>query len=375
MFTTGSKLLIGSAVAAAVFAVVYGITAEGTLGTIGLTSAAIALAFLAGINMFVRDSNVAADDPTATASSAAAQATTRRSIWPFLVALGATAVALGIVTTEAVFVLGVVAMLAGGAEWLVESWSERASSDPDYNDQARDVMADPLELPIAAAIGGAVIIYSFSRIMLGLPTKTATVAAFSVVAGLVVIVGAILSSKSNVSKGTLIGVFSLLGIALIAGGAVAGLNGERDIHPHHTAGDIAEENDCGPSATEADERASQTVAAKSSIAAELSYDGSLGAAVAGYDGDVTSLTLPRSNPNNVIFVNDSSEEVRLVIELHPELDADGVPLGPERLCTALVEEGGQQLLTVVFDRPSYAVEEGYAFVVPGTDESLEVIVP
>jgi hypothetical protein len=41
----------------------------------------------------------------------------------------------------------------------------------------------------------------------------------------------------------------------------------------------------------------------------------------------------------------------------------------------LVEEGGQQLLTVVFERPSYAVEDGYAFTVPGTDASLEVVVP
>ena len=53
MFTTGSKLLIGSTVMATVAAVLYGVTQEGTLGTIGLASAAIALAFLAGINVYV----------------------------------------------------------------------------------------------------------------------------------------------------------------------------------------------------------------------------------------------------------------------------------------------------------------------------------
>ena len=53
-----------------------------------------------------------------------------------------------------------------------------------------------------------------------------------------------------------------------------------------------------------------------------------------------SLTLPRSNPSNVMFRNESGEHARLVIELHPAVDADGVPLGPERLCTALVEDGG-----------------------------------
>ena len=40
MFTTGSKLLIGSAFAAALFALVYGVTQDGTLGTLGLISAA-----------------------------------------------------------------------------------------------------------------------------------------------------------------------------------------------------------------------------------------------------------------------------------------------------------------------------------------------
>ena len=48
MFTTGSKLLIGSAFAAAVFATIYGVTQEGSLGTIGLISAAVGLALLAG---------------------------------------------------------------------------------------------------------------------------------------------------------------------------------------------------------------------------------------------------------------------------------------------------------------------------------------
>ena len=74
MFTTGSKLLIGSAAASAVFAVVYGVAQGGALGTIGLISAAVALAGLAGLNVYVRDSNVSAMDHEAFESSAAAQA-------------------------------------------------------------------------------------------------------------------------------------------------------------------------------------------------------------------------------------------------------------------------------------------------------------
>ena len=73
MFTTGSKLLIGSSVIAIVAAVLYGVTQQGALGTIGLVSAAVALVFLAAINVYVRDSNVSAMDIEAHATAPAAR--------------------------------------------------------------------------------------------------------------------------------------------------------------------------------------------------------------------------------------------------------------------------------------------------------------
>ena len=129
MFTTGSKLLIGSAFAAALFAFVYGVTQEGSLGTIGLISAAVGLALLAAINVFVRDSNVSAMDPEAFEASAAARNSARASLWPLLTALGATTVTLGLITNRTFFILGMAAITAGGLGWLVQAWSERASAD------------------------------------------------------------------------------------------------------------------------------------------------------------------------------------------------------------------------------------------------------
>ncbi len=376
MFTTGSKLLIGSAAAAWIFAAVYGIAQEGSLGTIGLVSAAVALSLLAGINLFVRDSNVSAMDHSAFDAAAAAQATARPSLWPLLVALGATTMTLGLVTNRTFFALGLIAIVAGALEWLVQGWSERASGEQSYNAEARDVMIDPLELPVAGAIGAAVVVYAFSRVMLGLPTKTATVVAFAVVAALVLTIGALVGLKRGMSKTTMTGAFSIVVVALIAGGTVAGLNGEREIEQHHTTGDLAEENDCSASETEADEKASQSVAAKSSVTAAITFENDdLRAEVPGYGDDFAQLTLPRSNPSNVLFHNESDEAARLVLELHPAVDDNGVPLGPERVCTALTEPGGTQLLTVVIDRPSITVEEGFAFTVAGSDAELGVVVP
>ncbi|NNE11031.1 MAG: hypothetical protein HKN41_02175 [Ilumatobacter sp.] len=375
MFTTGSKLLLGSAVAASVFAAAYGVAQGGALGTIGLISAAVALAFLAGLNLFVRDSNVSAMDHEAFEASAAAQATARPSLWPLLVALGATTLTLGLVTTRAFFIVGLIAIIAGALEWMFQGWSERASADEHFNAEVRDLMADPMELPVAGAILAGVVVYAFSRVMLGLPSKSATVIAFSLLAAVVLGVGAFVGVKRDVSKTALTGVFSIGVLALIGAGTFAGLNGEREIEEHHSTAYIAEENECGTEETEADENASQSVASKSNLAAEVTFDGStLTADVPGFDGDFDALTLPRSNPNNVMFRNDSDHHARLVIELHP--DNGGEPeVGPSRICTALVEEGGAQLLTLEFDRPSIAVENGYAFTVPGSDAELEVVVP
>ena len=171
------------------------------------------------------------------------------------------------------------------------------------------------------------------------------------------------------------GVFSIGLIAVIAGGAIAGLNGERDIHEHETTADLAAANLCGTEKTEADKHASQTVAAKSNPAATLVFDGSdLEIDEVGDDGQVGTLTLPRGNPTNVMFLNESDDYARLVLELHPAEDSTG----DERVCTTLVEEGGRQILTVEFDRPSFALEaEGvnYEFVVAGTEASAEVVVP
>ena len=274
MFTTGSKLLIGSAFAAWLFAFVYGVTQEGTLGTIGLISVAAGLSLVAGINVFARDSNVSAMDPEAFEASAAARNAARPSLWPLLVALGATTVTLGLVTSRSFFVLGMAAITAGGAGWLVQSWSERASADPAFNRRARNVMIDPIELPIAGAIGAGILIYSFSRIMLGLPTKTATIVAFGVMGAIVLLIGAVVGLKRGASRTALTGTFGLAIVALLAGGAYAGLHGDRDTEKHPTTGEIAEQNECGPTETEADQHASQSVAGKANVAAEVIFDGS-----------------------------------------------------------------------------------------------------
>lgn len=381
MFTTGSKLLIGSTLLAGALAALYGVFQGGALGTIGLTSATFGLALLAAVNVFARDSNVSAMDHAAFATAAAAQAPARRSLWPLLVGIGGATTTLGLVTYQAIFMLGIIALVAGALEWLIQAWSERASADARYNSDVRDLLVDPLELPVAAAAGAGVIVYAFSRVMLGLPSKSSTVVAFSVVAAIVLGVGVIVGWRRQAGAPALTGLFSVAAVALVAGGAFAGLNGQREIEHHETTANLAEHDECGDEHTHADEKASQTVASKSNVAAEITFDGtSLHADVLGSIGDeleFASLTLPRANPSNIIFRNESDHEARLVIDTYNDPEAT-VP-GPARYCTALVEEGGAQFLTVRLGQNTRAIQangaDGYAFVVPGTDATLEVVVP
>ena len=90
MFTTGAKLLLGATVASLAGTVAYGVLAEGTMGTIGLVSATVALATLAGIVIFTRDANVFADEPDTFDGAAANAARPGASMWPFALGLAVT---------------------------------------------------------------------------------------------------------------------------------------------------------------------------------------------------------------------------------------------------------------------------------------------
>src|SRR5690606_41073693 len=99
--------------------------------------------------------------------------------------------------------------------------------------------------------------------------------------------------------------------------------------------------------------------------------------VPGFDGTFTALTIPRSNPTNLLFRNKSGHPARFVLDAFP--DPDSLNPGPVRYCTALVEDGGAQALTLRLGQSTRQIvaagNPGYEFVVAGSDVSLEVIVP
>lgn len=384
MITTGSKFLVGSTVLAIVAAIAYGVTQDDTLGTIGLISAAAALAFLTGVGLFTRDANVWADEVSSIETAPAALSAPASSAWPFAFAFGAVVVTVGLVTQQSVFTVGVAILLATGAEWTTHAWSARASADAGHNAAVRSRVANPLEFPLGAAVGIGIIVFMFSRIMLWL-SSTSSIVAFSLV-GLVIILGAFLIAyRPRVKSKAAVGVLAIAVVGLVAGGVAAGVDGQREIPEHETAEELqaAGEGICSsPDEFPSDLNASQSVGASASLAAKITLDeaGELsyelnGPAEAGSLG----LTLPRSNPNNVMFINKSGDERRLSASFGTMTveDAAGAESTVEQQeCTTLVKDGGRQNVTLIIDLPSSSADEGFFFFVPGVESArLELIVP
>jgi hypothetical protein len=373
MITTGSKLLIGGAALTTLAAIIYGTAQGGSLGTVGLIFAAVALAFLAAINVYTRDADVSALDATALTESPAATRTPPGNIWPIIAAIGGVLIVVGLVTYPAFLVFGLIALVGSAVEWMLAAWSERASGDVAYNEEVRGRLAHPLELPLLALVGVGVMVYAFSRIMLWL-SKSSGPALFAVIAALVLVVGFIVAFRPSVRSGTIGAVCSVAALGLVAAGASAALDGQRTIHPHETTAALAQDGKCDLNdETEADENSSQSVAAKASIFAEitLAKDGKLTARTAGVDQPVDTLTVTRANTTNVLFRNESGETRRLVLDLgtQPKVDeatGDTIPDTemPNQRCTQLVESGGKQMLTFSIPVPSWAAAQPYSFVVP-----------
>ncbi|MGB3734919.1 MAG: hypothetical protein WA964_08190 [Ilumatobacter sp.] len=414
MFTTGTKFFIGASVMALIATLVYGLGQGGVLGTVGLASATAALMGLGTLNAILRDSNVFSDDEAPIESSSAAQFAPASSVWPLGFAFGAVIIAVGLISYQTIVVVGLVALVVTGGEWAVQAWAERASGNVEHNAAVRSRLSNPLEYPVGGAVAIGIIVFAFSRVMLWL-SKTNTVIAFAVLAAVVLAVGFGIAFRPKLSIGAVGGVMAVGAVAVVAAGAAAGLDGERDIpefettaiwqeeallHPEeyaegaeegeHPAGLICESPEEFP---EADEDVSQTVAAKSgSYQVFLTEEGTLAFDVPGpIEDGPAGMVIPRSNPTNVIFRNESDEHRRLSIDFGTqtiEIEDEEVVVR-DQICTTLIEPGGAQLLTVEADQPTFAVDgqinpngpggeagDGYWFFVPGVDTAkLELIVP
>ena len=379
MITTSSKLFYGLGAVAFAAAIVWMIANDGGSGAVALVFIAIASIFLGAIASYVRDGHVLSTDTEQHDSAPAAQRGSGRSWFPLGTALSLGTVIVGLVTSPGIFKVGVALLLAMLGEWLIQNWSDRASSDPRYNERVRGRVVHPLEIPIAGALLLAVIVLSFSRVFLSLSVNAGPIV-FAIVGALVLFFGSMLSIRPGTSRrvvGTICGV-ALVGLSVV--GVVLALDGER-----HGLTEAAEEDHfahraCGEEVEYSDEDAVRAVSAKSSVAATVTLkDGALYAEMDGYSGPLTSITLQRSLNSSILFHNEDEGEHRMVVTYGKVVESLGGGVERETLlqaCTSLVAKGGQQGVVVNIPKPSFSSTEGFSITVPGLEgASVEVLVP
>lgn len=380
MITTGSKLLYGLGTVTSVAAIVWFIANDGgVLGVVSLSFLAVALFFLGAIASNVRDGHVLSTETAAHASSNAAQGSVGRSWFPFGTAFSVGMVAVGMVSSPGIFKVGICLLFAMLGEWLIKNWSDRASADAAYNEKVRAWVVHPLEIPVGGALLLAVIVLSFSRIMLSLSKESGPII-FAIAGALVLFAGSMISVRRGASRRVVGAIAGVVLVALSGTGIALAIDGERHELTKAAEEDHFAHRPCGEEAEEADEDAGRSVSAKSSVAATVTLrDGRLFAEMDGWAGELDAITLQRSNPSTILFVNDDDHEHRMVVSYGMVTEDLGGGVSKDsalEACTSLIGQGGTQAVTVVIPEPSFASEEPYSITVPGVEgASIEIQVP
>jgi hypothetical protein len=263
-------------------------------------------------------------------------------------------------------------------EWMVSNWAERASANSAYNEKVRSWVVHPLEIPIAASLILAVVVLSFSRIMLSL-SKEAGPIVFAIAGALILFVGAMFSIRRGTSRNLIAVVCGIVLVGLSGVGIALALDGEREQLVEAAAEDHFAHRACGTESDYSDKKPARSVAAKSSVAAIVTLkDGKLTATQDGFQGELTSITLQRANPSLIIFRNEDPAKHRMVLSYGKVVEDLGGGVEREvalEACTSLIEKGNQQSVIVSIPKPSFASEEPYSITVPGLEgTAVEVLV-
>ena len=247
MLTTSFKLYFGMAIGALVAAITFGYTTGGNntgplslgwKGAVGnqtgyliLIGVAMTCGFLGLLFVSFRDA-----DPTAAAAALGvdqppAQLPTQPSYWPLIAMFGVAALALGLVLSSAIFLVGVGLLTVVALEWAMQAWADRATGDPQTNRELRDRVMHPIEVPVVAALAIAAVPLGASRVLLS-SSRIGAVWVASVVAAIVLGVAVLVALKPRISKNIVAAIVLFGGLAFIAAGVTAAVIGERDFEHH-----------------------------------------------------------------------------------------------------------------------------------------------
>lgn len=260
MVNTGSRFWFGVTALGAIGAVAYLLASGGEkYGTLVLAFTAVAAATMGAASIALRDGNVALATADGPGQEHAAPIVPRfPAAWPAVAALGAGVTIVGLAAGGGLLYVGLGILGLTFAEWMVQSWAERATTDPDVNRRLRNRVMFPVEIPAAALLGIGVAVIAFSRILLAVSKTGSTVVAITV-ATVIFGVGILLNARPKVSSSLLAGLVVVGAAGLLTGGVVSAVVGEREFEEHgeeHAEEEgHAEETEAGGAEAGADEGA------------------------------------------------------------------------------------------------------------------------
>lgn len=245
MLTTGFKLFFGFFVAALTAAVLFGYTSGGNhlgpltagyKGAVGnqtgytiLLSAGLLALVLAAVTISFRDADASAQANLLGVDTVPAQVPLGASYWPIVAALAGGAIVMGLVLSSAIFVAGLILLGVAVFEWMIQAWADRATGDADANRTIRNRVMAPVEVPVLAFAGIAILILCMSRVFLAVSKDAAVYVAIGF-ASLIMLAAILFSIRPKISRNMVAGAVLLLGVGVITAGIVSASIGEREIH-------------------------------------------------------------------------------------------------------------------------------------------------
>jgi hypothetical protein len=199
----------------------------------------LAAAVLAGLSIVTHDGDVL---PVVGRKDELVTVVSRRSLpapWPVLAALSVGTLLIGLAGNSLFFYAGIAFAVLIFGEWLVQGWAERATGDDAANQELRNRLMFPLEVPVTAALGVGFVVITFSRVLLALPKTGSTVIAI-VVASAILGIAALVAARPRLSSSLVTAVVALGAVTFLVAGVVGAVSGHRTFEEHHS-GESAQE--------------------------------------------------------------------------------------------------------------------------------------
>lgn len=158
-----------------------------------------------------------------------AQTASNRNFWPVVMALGLAIVIVGLVTSVAIVIIGIVLSAIAIFQWAIFAWSERLTGDPVANQQIRNRVMAPIEIPILGAAIIAILALGSSRVFLAVSEFNAV----WVGAGIAIVIFSVaifLAVKPKISQGIITSILAVAALGVIVAGIVYAAVGSREVH-------------------------------------------------------------------------------------------------------------------------------------------------